>query len=184
MSRATSKPTDKDHSKAIRMAQYSGDPSNQRAIQEFRFDTLEPTVVDHTNSDWAGCRSSGKSTWFKHWVIERWNSTQRLVALGSAEAIEIRSLAADRNRTRHRDQNRHRCGLRGGEPTRCREGCGCRARVEIKSLTKQKVHDERNMAHMIKKNGHAEALNKHLAAMGSTERKGRDKRFTTRQVVC
>ena len=102
-----SKPTDKDHSKAIRMAQYSGDPSNQRAIQEFRFDTLEPTVVEHTNSDWAGCRSSGKSTWFKHWVIERWNSSQRLVALascdtklydvvkGAAQAIEMRSLAAD-----------------------------------------------------------------------------------------
>ena len=46
-SRATSKPTDKDHSKALRMAQYSGDPSNQRAIQEFRFETLEPTVVEH-----------------------------------------------------------------------------------------------------------------------------------------
>ena len=60
MSRATSKPTDKDHSKAIRMAEYSGDPSNQKAIQEFRFDTLEPTVVEHTNSDWAGCRSSGE----------------------------------------------------------------------------------------------------------------------------
>ena len=43
----TSKPTDKDHSKAIRMAEYSGDPSHQRAIQEFRFETLEPTVVEH-----------------------------------------------------------------------------------------------------------------------------------------
>ena len=154
------------------MAQYSGDPSNQRAIQEFRFDTLEPTVVDHTNSDWAGCRSSGKSTWFTQRPVALGSCNTKLYAVvkGAVQAIEIRCLAADRNRTRHRDQNRHRCGLQGGEPTRCREGCGCRARVEIKSLTKQKVHDERNMARIIKKNAHAEAFTKHMAVMGSIEK--------------
>ena len=81
-------------------------------MQEFNFEALDAILTVHTDSDWAGCRSSRKSTSgavesTNVVVAKHWRSTQRLVALssreaqlyalnkGSEEAMGFRSLAED-----------------------------------------------------------------------------------------
>ena len=62
-----------------------------RSVQTFRWQVPPSMVTTFTDSDWAGDRSSRKSTsggvvCLGHHVIKSWSSTQQLVALSSGEA--------------------------------------------------------------------------------------------------
>ena len=62
-----------------------------RLIQHFRWQQMPETVDVFTDSDWAGCRStcrstSGGITRFGAHTLKTWSSTQATVALSSAEA--------------------------------------------------------------------------------------------------
>ena len=64
---------------------------SQRLIQHFRWQQMPETVDVLTDSDWAGCRStcrstSGGITRFGAHTLKTWSSTQATVALSSAEA--------------------------------------------------------------------------------------------------
>ena len=93
-----------------------------------KFEALNTALTVYTDSDWAGCGSSRKSTSggvlsVNIRVVKHWSSTQRLVAVSScegelsamnkaaAEATGIRSLARRHwTHVRHLFQNRRRCG--------------------------------------------------------------------------
>ena len=62
-----------------------------RSVQTFRWQVPPTMVTTFTDSDWAGDRSSRKSTsggvvCLGHHLIKSWSSTQQLVALSSGEA--------------------------------------------------------------------------------------------------
>ena len=62
-----------------------------RSVQTFRWQVPPSMVTIFTDSDWAGDRSSRKSTsggvvCLEHHMIKSWSSTQQLVALSSGEA--------------------------------------------------------------------------------------------------
>ena len=111
---------------SVRLSKYLNDPENQKIGQDFKFETLDTIPTVHTDSDWAGCRSSrstsGGVVSTNIGVVKYWSSAQRLAALsscqaqfhainkGAAEATGIRSLAADnRHHVRHLAQNRRKC---------------------------------------------------------------------------
>ena len=62
-----------------------------RLIQQFSWQELPKTVDVFTDSDWAGCKSTCRSTSggiirFGAHTLKTWSSTQATVALSSAEA--------------------------------------------------------------------------------------------------
>ena len=65
------------------MAIFLKNPENQRVQQEFKLEALDTTLTVHTDSDWAGCKSSRKSTSggvasSNIGVVKYWSSAQRL----------------------------------------------------------------------------------------------------------
>ena len=109
-----SRSTKRDQRKIGKMAKYVKGLENQRAQPEFQFEALHTTLTVHTDSESAVCRSSRRSTSgaggvvsTMFVVVKQWSSTQWSVVLssceaelyamnkGAAEAMGIRSLAAD-----------------------------------------------------------------------------------------
>ena len=88
-SRRMARPRQGDWAALKRIGRYfKGSP---RLIQHFRWQEMPKTVDVFTDSDWAGCRStcrstSGGVTRFGAHTLKTWSSTQATVALSSAEA--------------------------------------------------------------------------------------------------
>ena len=88
-SRRMAKPRQGDWAALKRIGRYfKGAP---RLIQQFSWQELPKTVDVFTDSDWAGCKStcrstSGGITRFGAHTLKTWSSTQATVALSSAEA--------------------------------------------------------------------------------------------------
>ena len=91
--RGMSKPKRKDHRKLKRLARYL--IQHPRLTYEFqsrfRDDDLHVHLDVYTDSDWAGCKESRKSTsggvvMFEGSVVKTWSSTQATVAQSSGEA--------------------------------------------------------------------------------------------------
>ena len=88
-SRRMSRPCQDDWQMLKRIARYlRGAP---RFVQMFEWQALPASIDIYTDSDWAGCKSTCRSTsggvvkWGRH-CIKSWSSTQATVALSSAEA--------------------------------------------------------------------------------------------------
>ena len=125
-----SKPTTKDQRKNRKHGDIlEGSCASKSPSKNEKFEALNTALTVYTDSDWAGCGSSRKSTSggvlsVNIRVVKHWRSTQRLVAVSScegelsamnkaaAEATGIRSL--DR---RHWTRVRHPCS----EPTQVRQ---------------------------------------------------------------
>ena len=96
-----SKPTTKIQRSNVRLAKNLKDLRNQRIMQEFKFGLLDDMLTVHTDSDWAGCRSSRKSTSggvvsANLGVMKHESSTQRLVVLScEAELFAMNTGAAE-----------------------------------------------------------------------------------------
>ena len=197
MSRST-----KRHQREIRrMAKNVKGPDNPRAQPEFQFEALDTTLTVHSDSESAVCRSSRRSTSgagtvvsTNIMVVKQWSSTQRSVVLssceaelhamnkGAAEAMGIRSLAADMGITfdillrtdpsaglvsvnrRHVGESRH---------IDTEELCLQNA-IRNRELEVQKVAGEENVADMQTKSVKAEVLEKHMAEMECTKTTRRD----------
>ena len=111
--RQMAKPTMRGWKQMKRLARYL--KTSPRTILEYPWQSLEKEVEGFSNSDWAGCKRSGKSTSggvikIGEHLIKAWSKTQASVTLSSAEAelvamcklaaemIGIGSLAADLGR--------------------------------------------------------------------------------------
>lgn len=88
-SRGMAKPTKGDVVRLKRILRYlKGSP---KVVNQFHFQGRQSKLVTYTDSDWAGCVKTRKSTsggammLGKH-LIHHWSSTQATVALSSAEA--------------------------------------------------------------------------------------------------
>ena len=108
--RRTAKPTMKGWKQLKRLARYL--KTNPRTILEYPWQSRELEVEGFSDSDWAGCKRTGKSTSggvikIGEHFIKGWSKTQASITLSSAEAelvamcklaaeiIGIGSLAAD-----------------------------------------------------------------------------------------
>ncbi len=87
--RGMARPTVGDKRKLKRLARYLvGKP---RVVLEYPFQAPEAELVGYSDSDWAGCKKTAKSTSGgmimrgKH-MIKSWSSTQKSITLSSAEA--------------------------------------------------------------------------------------------------
>ena len=89
LSRAMARPTNGDWKKLKRLGRYlKGRP---RAVTEFKYQQNEGRLVVWTDTDFAGCRKTRKSTsggvaMWGSCVLKTWSSTQAVVALSSGEA--------------------------------------------------------------------------------------------------
>ena len=89
LSRNTSKPTGKDMRKLKRLARYL--KSKPRVVTRYGFRQREDKVLGCSDSDWAGCKRTARSTsggvvrYCGHYV-KSWSSTQRSITLSSGEA--------------------------------------------------------------------------------------------------
>ena len=87
--RGMSKPTKGDKKRLKRLARYlKGAP---RMIIKYHWQPRESEVWGYSDSDWAGCKKSAKSTSggvlmrVTH-LLKSWSTTERAIALSSAEA--------------------------------------------------------------------------------------------------
>ena len=87
--RAMATPTRGDLRKLRRLARYLID--RPRVVSRFDYQGDMPEVSGYTDSDWAGCRRTAKSTsggavMIGNHCIKTWSSTQKNITLSSAEA--------------------------------------------------------------------------------------------------
>ena len=87
--RYMSKPTDKDERRAKRIGRYLKE--HRRVVQQFGWQDDGEEVKVMTDSDWAGCERSRKSTsggviMHGRHCIKYWSKTQQTVAMSSGEA--------------------------------------------------------------------------------------------------
>lgn len=89
LTRQMSNPKEKDRERLVRLGRYlKGHP---RSITWYKFQGDAKTVETHSDTDWAGCKRTRRSTTGgfallgKH-LIKMWCKTQAIVALRSAEA--------------------------------------------------------------------------------------------------
>ena len=83
------KPTTKDWAKLERLAKYL--VHRPRAVTKYPWQDSLKEIITYTDSDWAGCRKTRKSTsggalTYNGCIIKTWSRTQTNIALSSAEA--------------------------------------------------------------------------------------------------
>ena len=88
-SRCMAKPTTKDWAKLERLAKYL--VHRPRAVTKYPWQDRPKEIITYTDSDWAGCRKTRKSTsggalTYNGCIIKTWSRTQNNMALSSAEA--------------------------------------------------------------------------------------------------
>ena len=97
LARAMSNPTRGDLQRLKRLARYlKGKP---RLIMLYRWQPRQTKVVTYSDADWAGCRTTRKSTTggcikIGDHCVKGWSKTQTLVALSSGESEPYASLKA------------------------------------------------------------------------------------------
>ena len=104
------KPEEKEMNKMKRLARYL--KGNGRLVTKYAWQGEESQILSYSDSDWAGCRVTGKSTsggviMVGDHFIKGWSRTQNHVTTSSAEAeliamvkctsesLGIKSMAAD-----------------------------------------------------------------------------------------
>ena len=89
ISRFMSAPTDHDWNSIKRLARYL--IGSTRAVQTFRWQSVQKTLKTYVDSDWAGDKITRKSTsggamCIGEHMIKSWSSTQQVIAMSSGEA--------------------------------------------------------------------------------------------------
>ena len=87
--RSMSKPVEGDWHKLVRLGRYLKEAP--RCVLEYRWQEGKEAPAGYSDSDWAGCKSTGKSTsgglvMVGGHLIKSWSRMQDSVTLGSAEA--------------------------------------------------------------------------------------------------
>ena len=87
--RGMAKPTELHWNKLKRLGRYLVE--NRRTVMRYNWQGHEPEITGYSDSDWAGCRVTGKSTsggalMIGSHFIKGWARTQNHVTLSSAEA--------------------------------------------------------------------------------------------------
>ena len=107
-----SDPRHGDREKIVRLAKYLNSPMTKRRRQMFRWTEWDNEVKVYTDSDWAGCRATRKSTscgalQVAGLTVKTWSVNQKNIALssgeaelyaanrGAAEAIGLKSIGRD-----------------------------------------------------------------------------------------
>ena len=196
--RNMSDPTVGDRRKLKRLARYL--KAKPRLVSEY---TWQERVIDmdgYTDSDWAGCKDTAKSTsggvimWGSH-MLKSWSSTQKSITLSSAEAelvaavkvstelIGMTQLAADWGLDSHGKVHVDSSAAIGVAQ---RRGCGKMRHVRVGTLWIQesvengdldiaKIHGEWNPADLLTK-GLTEEKSRRFVTMASQRfREGRAK---------
>ena len=190
-SKHMAKPRECDKGKVKRMAKYLRSPGRARMVQAFRFERLEPVLLVSTDSDWAGCKSTRKSTSggvvaTNIGVLKHWSSNQKHTALSAPEAelYAINRGAAEARGTRclGHDLGIHfevviQTDSSSAIGITSRRGLGKLRHVGAQELKVQdavrageielaKVPGDDNVADILTKNVDADTLQRHMAAMG------------------
>ena len=194
--RSMSDPTIGDRRKLKRLARYLvGRP---RLVSEYEFQMRCDHLDGFSDSNWAGCRKTGKSTsggvmMIGGHVVKTWSSTQKSITLSSAEAelvaavkmsaelIGVTQLAADWGLNMqgkvHVDSTAaiavaERRG--NGKPRHVRVGSlWIQEKVENEELQIRKVHGEWNPADSLTKGLGQEKMQRFLQISNQTFRNGR-----------
>ena len=112
ISRSMSDPRHGDREKIVRLAKYLNSPMTKRRRQMFRWTEWDNEIKVYTDSDWAGCRATRKSTsggalQVAGLTVKTWSVNQKNIALssgeaelyaanrGAAEAIGLKSIGHD-----------------------------------------------------------------------------------------
>ena len=171
-----------------RLGRYlKGEP---RIVQSFKFQRTPDTIIGWTDTDYAGCRLSRKSTsggviQIGSHTIKTWSSTQSTIALSSGEAeyyglvkaasqsIGIRNIMRDLGFELHIQIN---TDASVAKSIAMRRGTGNVRHIEVNQLWVQervakgeleirKVGTEENIADILTKHIDRETLEKHLSKL-------------------
>ena len=191
ISRSMSDPRHGDREKIVRLAKYLNSPMTKRRRQMFRWTEWDNEVKVYTDSDWAGCRATRKSTsggalQVAGLTVKTWSVNQKNIALssgeaelyaanrGAAEAIGLKSIGHDFLDTlyivRHVDANAA-IGIAS------RRGLGKIRHIETQELWLQehvrsgnitlvKVPGSENPADLMTKHLATAVMEKHCEALG------------------
>ena len=192
-----SAPTERDRRRVNRLGKYLG--GKPRVIQEFKWQSSGQELKVFTDSDWAGCTKSRKSTsagviMSGSHTLKFWSKTQQTLALssgeaelmalvkGSCEAIGAQSFMEDLG---HRPEEIGiYCDATAAIGMVQRAGIGRTRHIDVGMLwVQQKAWQERlkygkvlgtlNCADALTKNVPAEVCSEHLRTMGFHSASGR-----------
>jgi hypothetical protein len=189
--RNMSKPTKDDWPLVKRVARYL--LNSPRLVLNMRKQALPDKIVVWTDSDYAGCTRTRKSTsggliMFGSHCIKSWSSTQDVVALSSGEAeyyamvkavsqaIGVRNLLKDLEINVSIQIN---TDASAAKAIASRRGCGRVRHIDVATLwvqekvangevKVQKVPGTENLADVLTKHVDRSTLDKHLTSMGFT----------------
>ena len=194
--RHMSKPTQKDWQKLIKIGRYL--ITNPRLVMAFPWQDDQSLVTVFTDSDWAGCIKSAKSTsggivTIGDHVIKTYSRQQRVIALSSAEAelyamvaasaegLACIALAKDLGVKMHGEvytDSSAALGISGrvglGKVRHLRtQGLWVQEVHATKRLVYRKVLGTKNPSDILTKYISADLMNRHLEAINAEKRGGR-----------